>query len=276
MRTGLLCVAVSGILLGACSKRTTTVVVAPEPRRLPTPPPPPPSQPPAPRPSTAATLGIPPGHLPEAGECRIWIPGTPPGRQPGSKSRPCAGIGGDAPAGSWIVYRPTRDRKLVHVRVVDARRPGFVTLVRLFEIDSGRLLRDMRPEDEPQDEPAPDDRRGNDRPDNQRPNNERPGNERPGYQRPPEPPAPPRSIERLDIPNGQLPDEGQCRVWIPGTAPGQQPKPKSRTCDGIAAAAPTGSWILYRPAGQRVVHVRTGSATKVFDIQTNQLLEEKP
>jgi hypothetical protein len=34
-----------------------------------------------PGPSTAATLGIPPGHLPPVGQCRIWIPGTPPGHQ---------------------------------------------------------------------------------------------------------------------------------------------------------------------------------------------------
>ena len=30
----------------------------------------------------ARTLGIPPGHLPPPGECRVWYPGTPPGQQP--------------------------------------------------------------------------------------------------------------------------------------------------------------------------------------------------
>lgn len=28
------------------------------------------------------THGIPPGHLPPPGECRIWFPGLPPGQQP--------------------------------------------------------------------------------------------------------------------------------------------------------------------------------------------------
>ena len=26
--------------------------------------------------------GIPPGHLPPPGECRVWYPGVPPGQQP--------------------------------------------------------------------------------------------------------------------------------------------------------------------------------------------------
>ncbi|MGH7333794.1 MAG: hypothetical protein ACREKS_13850, partial [Candidatus Rokuibacteriota bacterium] len=98
--------------LGAC---TRTVVVAREP------------EPQVVRgPSTAATLGVPPGHLPKAGQCRIWIPGTPPGRQPGRKSRSCDGILRDAPPGSWVIYRPSHDKKLVHVRLIDDRRPGVI------------------------------------------------------------------------------------------------------------------------------------------------------
>ena len=34
------------------------------------------------RPSTAATLGIPPGHLPPPGMCRVWMPDQPPGQRP--------------------------------------------------------------------------------------------------------------------------------------------------------------------------------------------------
>jgi hypothetical protein len=30
--------------------------------------------------------GIPPGHMPPAGECRVWYDGRPPGRQPGPMS----------------------------------------------------------------------------------------------------------------------------------------------------------------------------------------------
>lgn len=58
------------------------------------------------------------------------------------------------------------------------------------------------------------------------------------------------------IPPGHYPAPGTCRVWLPGEAPGHQPKPRS--CAGIERAAPAGSWILMRPAGdkRRVVHVR--------------------
>jgi len=103
----------------------------------------PPAQPePAPRrsPSTAATLGIPPGHLPSPGMCRVWVPGTPPGHQ--AKPRSCSNIEPTAPAGSWIVERPGRDKKVVHVRVVDERRPGVVVRMRVYEIRHGKLVRE--------------------------------------------------------------------------------------------------------------------------------------
>src|SRR5205823_3549655 len=59
---------------------------------------PPPAQPPPP-PVSAATLNVPPGHLPELGECRVWIPGVPPGLQSRPKSRSCDGIVASARAG---------------------------------------------------------------------------------------------------------------------------------------------------------------------------------
>ncbi|HSE68005.1 MAG TPA: hypothetical protein VLB12_13545, partial [Gemmatimonadales bacterium] len=82
--------------------------------------------------STAATLGIPPGHLPPPGQCRVWMPGEPPGHQ--AKARSCSNIERSAPAGSWIVYRPTEDKKVVHVKVVDQRRPGIVVHVRVYDV----------------------------------------------------------------------------------------------------------------------------------------------
>ena len=92
------------------------------------------------RPSTAATLGIPPGHLPSPGQCRVWLPGEPPGHQP--RARACAHIERTAPAGSWIVYRPSEDRKVVHVRVVDERRPGVVVHLRVYDAQRGTLIRE--------------------------------------------------------------------------------------------------------------------------------------
>jgi hypothetical protein len=126
-------------------------------------PPPPPAQPPPvqpppeqrppdnkppeppPGPFAALTLDIPPGHLPEVGECRVWIPGLPPGQQAKPKSRACDGITSVAPAGSWIIYRPSEDRKVVHVRLIDERRAGLVIRIRTFDIDTKRLLREENP-----------------------------------------------------------------------------------------------------------------------------------
>jgi hypothetical protein len=104
-----------------------------------------PSQPsPTPAPSaqksTAASLGIPPGHLPAPGQCRIWIPGTPPGHQ--AKSRSCVNVEKAAPAGSWIVYRPSEDKKVVHVRAVDQRKPGLVVQVRVYDAVTGGFIRE--------------------------------------------------------------------------------------------------------------------------------------
>jgi hypothetical protein len=131
----------AGLLVaGACSRITRTIVLDPNPQVRAAE---------ADRgsrgPSTAATLGVPPGHLPGPGECRIWIPGTPPGHQPKPRSRPCAGIATVAPAGSWIVYRPSDDKKIVHIREVDARRPGTVVRIRIFDIQTSRLLREDTP-----------------------------------------------------------------------------------------------------------------------------------
>jgi hypothetical protein len=92
-----------------------------------------------------ATLGIPPGQMPRPGECRVWIRGLSPGRQPRPKSRSCAGIERTAPAGSWILYRPARGARVVRVRMVDERRAGIVVRVRVFEIDSGKFLREEQP-----------------------------------------------------------------------------------------------------------------------------------
>jgi hypothetical protein len=88
---------------------------------------------------TAAALDIPPGHLPPPGMCRVWLPGEPPGHQP--KARSCTDIERSAPAGSWIVQRPGRDRSYVHVRVVDERRPGVVIRMQVYQIRDGKLVR---------------------------------------------------------------------------------------------------------------------------------------
>ena len=137
-------IGVSLLLAGACSSTTRTVGVEPSPQQRST------ASASAGaaasnHASTAATLGVPPGHLPQAGECRVWIPGTPPGKQPGPKSRACAGIASVAPAGSWVIYRPTDDKKVVHVREVDPHRTGKVVRIRIFDVESKRLVREETP-----------------------------------------------------------------------------------------------------------------------------------
>ncbi len=89
--------------------------------------------------SPAATLGIPPGHFPPPGMCRVWTPGKPPGRQ--AASRTCHGIERAAPAGTWILYRPKEDKKVIHVRVLDGRRPGVVVGLRVYDVKKGVLVR---------------------------------------------------------------------------------------------------------------------------------------
>ena len=130
--------------LSACTSTTRTVVVEPTPQQRTSS-----SGSASPGsnkgPSTAATLGVPPGHLPKAGECRVWIPGTPPGQQPGPKSRSCASIASAAPAGSWVLYRPTDSKKLVHVREVDPNRTGHVVRIRIFDIETHQLVREETP-----------------------------------------------------------------------------------------------------------------------------------
>ncbi|NIR45861.1 MAG: hypothetical protein GWN99_15635, partial [Gemmatimonadetes bacterium] len=94
-------------------------------------------------PSTAATLGIPPGHLPPPGGCRVWIPGKPPGHQ-GPKGD-CGALASQVPPGGWLVYRPSRNKKEVKVSVYDERRPNVVVVIRFYDAVRGKLLREEAP-----------------------------------------------------------------------------------------------------------------------------------
>ena len=120
----------SAILLAACTT-TTTVARAPAP-----------SPAASKSPSTAVTLGVPPGQLPPVGRCRVWVPGQPPGHQP--RARSCNGIVATAPAGSWILFRPRAEKGLVQVRYVNASKAGAIVRVRVFEAASGKFVRDER------------------------------------------------------------------------------------------------------------------------------------
>jgi hypothetical protein len=89
------------------------------------------------------TLGIPPGHLPPPGKCRLWYPDRPPGHQPPPES--CGRLRAHAPAGGWLIHRPKHEPHYVDVSVYDAYQPGIVITIGIFDVDTGAFLRDLRP-----------------------------------------------------------------------------------------------------------------------------------
>ena len=65
---------------------------------------------------------------------------------------------------------------------------------------------------------------------------------------------------RNDIPPGQMPPAGLCRVWIDGVPPGRQPR--ATDCATARAQAPANSRIIYGSQSQGRVHLdpRVGTA----------------
>lgn len=66
-------------------------------------------------------LGIPNGHMPPPGSCRIWYPGRPAGQQP-----PPFKCGGflRVPLGAFLVQR--LDQQMIQVDEYDSRRENYV------------------------------------------------------------------------------------------------------------------------------------------------------
>src|SRR6266566_2783816 len=52
--------------------------------------------------TSASSQSIPPGQMPPAGMCRIWIDGVPPGRQPAPTD--CATARANVPANGRVIY----------------------------------------------------------------------------------------------------------------------------------------------------------------------------
>lgn len=94
--------------------------------------------------STTARFGVPPGHLPPVGQCRVWMPGEPPGQQ--GKKYPvgqCSVLRRSIPAGGWLIYRPTDSKR--EVRVWEYGSNLEVLAERVYDSVTGELLRYATP-----------------------------------------------------------------------------------------------------------------------------------
>ena len=103
-------------------------------------------------------------------------------------------------------------------------------------------------------------------------------------------PAPPRErpqpapVTILGIPASYLPNVGECRIWVPGAAPGRQRYKRSQSCDNIGTLTPVGSWVVYRPRDDRgLAHVRVTDRQRpgkihvvhVFEVESGQFLGDE-
>lgn len=60
------------------------------------------------RPEHRRSQGIPPGHLPPPGSCRVWYEGVPPGQQPPPTSCRDAERTAARQRGARVIYSPSR------------------------------------------------------------------------------------------------------------------------------------------------------------------------
>lgn len=82
-------------------------------------------------------LAIPRGHLPPSESCRIWLPNTPPGRQPAPGD--CDELRQLVPLGAWLVQRPGEHPNSVRVSVYSQIWPLTVIAIYRYDISTGRL-----------------------------------------------------------------------------------------------------------------------------------------
>ena len=90
-----------------------------------------------------AHLGIPPGHLPAPGQCRIWYPGRPPGRQPHPGN--CIEVERHVRPGCWLVRRSLNDPEHIKVMVYSHDRPSSVLSIRYYLAESGKFAWEEHP-----------------------------------------------------------------------------------------------------------------------------------
>lgn len=81
-----------------------------------------------------ASLAVPPGHFPPAGQCRIWLPGRSPGHQP--RPVPCHALG-PVPLGAWVLHRPAADQNVLEVSEYDKVRAQIIVSVAYYDAATG-------------------------------------------------------------------------------------------------------------------------------------------
>jgi len=85
------------------------------------------------------SLGINARYLPDPGQCRIWIPGLPFGRQ--ARPTSCNGIADEAPAGAWILRRSTAQPDVIRVDFIDDETAGVIVRAGSYEAATGQAVR---------------------------------------------------------------------------------------------------------------------------------------
>ena len=75
------------------------------------------------------SLGIPKGHLPPPGECKIWIPGREAGQQGPPQS--CTSALRNAPLGAWVI---THEGSRYRVNIFNRERRSVVDEVRYYAL----------------------------------------------------------------------------------------------------------------------------------------------
>jgi hypothetical protein len=93
---------------------------------------------------TAKAQGIPPGHMPPAGMCRIWIRGVPAGRQPAPTD--CVSAERNRPANATVIYSGTSDGDVWRRGLVVSRERDALGRL-IFRDASGRIVTRERTND---------------------------------------------------------------------------------------------------------------------------------
>jgi len=85
--------------------------------------------------------GIPFDYIPQPGKCRVWYPDRSPDEQPVPER--CLEIAANVPPGARLVYGGSTV-KTYRIEQFDPQDPGTVTVIRYYELESGRFLREEK------------------------------------------------------------------------------------------------------------------------------------